>query len=322
MWRKVANFTFDLAASASCDTLITLPLTPAHIDLQRRYTLDTSISQLQSEKSYSQRLPVEIWEIVIDHIACILGRDRAKTLAICAQVCTEWKIRAQMHLLMYIELYSHQSQLKFLNILRPRGSPLLESIKHIGLSGCSINSMAYLMVNRLPMLQQCVIRALDLKKAHTSIFLFARSVTSLQSLHLIDIETTNINQIGRFVTSFPSLSMLSLWWKSPLTLSESHLPHLRFNRQKYHNRQENNSLQYLAIPILAGIYKLLDFFIDAGQFVSHLQHLRIFWFFEDDQPHLVQEIEYLICHCSHTLKEMVVYIEGYHQPGASFSQCE
>ncbi|KAK7684199.1 hypothetical protein QCA50_012523 [Cerrena zonata] len=254
----------------------------------------------------SSRFPVEVYETIIDHVAEIFGDDRGRDLAWCACVCRAWVPRAQMHLFSLVYVYSN-SVFQSIQYAIRRKPYLLRYINSFDADyGYMPRATNLLTTYRLHNLKTCIISRLELKTAHSSLFRFPSSATSLHSLQLSSCKSGGVIQLCRFLTSFRSLSILLLLWDYDTALRDQRdLSHLQFNRSK-------SSLQTLAIEFIRNISVHLKSFIRARPFVTHLKHLIISWHYRSDAtPSLVQEIAALLWHCRQSLEEVTVILGNF-----------
>ncbi|KAK7684214.1 hypothetical protein QCA50_012538 [Cerrena zonata] len=128
--------------------------------------------------------------------------------------------------------------------------------------------------------------------------------TSLRILQLDFCRTGDINQLCRFLTSFRSLSILSLKCDSIATFHGRDLPHLQFNRSK-------SSLKILAVEFVPNLSALLNSFIKASPFVFHLRHLVISCGYYKISSTALQDITALLQHCSQSLEEVTVHLGSF-----------
>ncbi|KAK7684209.1 hypothetical protein QCA50_012533 [Cerrena zonata] len=158
----------------------------------------------------------------------------------------------------------------------------------------------------MPRLQKCNISRLDLTIAHPSLYRFPSSTPLLHLLCLDYYTTEKANQLCRFLTSFRSLSILTITQSLPtIHPIRGHFPHLQFNRSKC-------ALRTLAL-VLEGkpnLSTLLESFIKAPPFVSHLRHLIVAYSSElTPSPSFeVRDITELLEHCSQSLEEVTVIV--------------
>ncbi|KAK7683250.1 hypothetical protein QCA50_013512 [Cerrena zonata] len=263
---------------------------------------------------FSSRFPTEIYENIIDYVAEIFYNFRWRDLASCALVCRAWVPRAQMHLFSVIVPHFIYNDRQFSSVRHAiRRKPFL--LQYIKTFNANYNDKmpqptTVLTTYRMPSLKQCRISSLDLKTAHSSLFRFPTSATSLHLLDLYECKTGDVNQLCRFLTSFRSLSTLALLWDNSTIFYDHSLSHLQFNRSK-------SSLQTLAIQLIPNISLLLKSFIKARSFVTHLKHFIISG---DVLPNPFQEITELLQHCSQSLEEATLILGGFQiEPYGSLS---
>ncbi|KAK7683225.1 hypothetical protein QCA50_013487 [Cerrena zonata] len=256
----------------------------------------------------SSRLPTEIYEIIIDHVAVtVSGHYNRSDLARCARVCWAWVPRAQMHLFSSIVLLLppvKQPIASFQRAVRQKRF-LLQYIKAMT---CSVEytatrsrQMTLLTSYHMPNLKQCYISYLDLKTEHPSLSRFPSSATSLQKLELMYCNTGDVNQLCRFLTSFRSLSIVVITWPLDPAFRGHDLPHLQFNRSKC-------SLRTLALGFTPNLSPLLKSFIKARPFISHLRHLIVPCERFTTASSSLQDTTELLEHCSQSLEEVTVIV--------------
>ncbi|KAK7684205.1 hypothetical protein QCA50_012529 [Cerrena zonata] len=155
----------------------------------------------------------------------------------------------------------------------------------------------------MPSLKACSIFFLELTKVYPSLYRFPSSATSLKILWLHSCRTGDVNRLCQFLTSFRSLSIVTITWDLGHPLGGRDLPHLQFNRSKC-------SLRTLALSLEHNLPALLKTFIKARPFVSHLRHLIVSYGNCLRTSNSLQDITELLEHCSESLEEVTV-IWGY-----------
>lgn len=258
----------------------------------------------REQNNLTPRLSTEVWETIIDHVASIFDRGRTRNLAACARVCHAWVPRAKMHLFRFIAtgFLKKRTFLSLENSVRSKPF-LLKYTRNVSIRGiqttADVETTRFLVTRHMPNLEQCNISDLKLERSHPLLPRFPSGAKHVKKLVLTSCVTEDINQLGRFVTSFRSLSTFILFldddWSPRLTLS-----HLQFNRPKC-------SLSCLTIKALSGISVLLGYFITAHPFISHLKHLLVSWSY-DKLDSVVREITDLLHHCSQSLEELTLIL--------------
>lgn len=252
----------------------------------------------------SSKFPTEVYETLIDCVAEVSNFESRNDLARCARVCRAWVPRAQMHLFSAIIPRSHKGwPLKGFQDAIHRKPFLLQYIRTFK-ADCNImgpQPMTLLTLYHMPSLKKCYISWLDLDRGHPSLSRFPSNITSLQLLVLGNCETVDTNRLFRFLTSFRSLSKLCLAWAGISTSNDHNFPHLRFNRSKC-------SLDALAIQWVPGKLALLESFVKAPPFVTHMKRLVIAWspMYIPFSP--LHEFTELLHHCSQSLEEVIVIV--------------
>ncbi|KAK7683239.1 hypothetical protein QCA50_013501 [Cerrena zonata] len=252
----------------------------------------------------SRRVPIEIYERIIDHVAEECQSLERGYIARCVRVCREWVPRAQMQLFSVINLLQYINRPSTLAGFRAavqRKPFLLQFIKFLDIDNNNHMSQQTTIFSsyHMPYLQWCKISGLDLSRVHLALYRFPSSATSLQILYLDVCKTRNLNQLCRFLTSFRSLSIVIIEFSLDNPLSGPNLPHLQFNRSKC-------PLQILALELKPNLSTLLKYFIKSPPFVSHLRHLIIAYSDRPMSPHPLQDITELLEHCSQSLEEVTV----------------
>ncbi|KAK7684195.1 hypothetical protein QCA50_012519, partial [Cerrena zonata] len=256
-------------------------------------------------------LPTEVCETIIDCIADIWDDRRNADLARCAHVCKSWVPRAQMCLFSFVCI---DTAIDLVNVLRviQKKRFLLQYIKHVVTPvdrdhRCTGNT-SFLNTYHMPNLQQATIPYLDLKEVHPYLDRFPTTSTSLKQLNLTWCKTEDASRLGRFVTSFRSLSTLILTWHgSPGKMN--HFPHLQFNRSRC-------SLESLVIQITYNISIILQCLIQAPPFLTRLKYATFLcpypgWDRPKHSP--VRKIETLLHHCRQSIEEVTIVLGCYPQ---------
>ena len=150
-----------------------------------------------------------------------------------------------------------------------------------------------------------VIRDLDLSREHQSLSRIASLSSSITELCLISCATESAIQLGRFITSFPSVTELEIesWSLPPSGLRDAHI------RRNY----SQSSLYELDLRLTPNISGLLDYFIKARPFVTHLARLTLKWeCVENIEQYriLFTGVSELFRHCSQHLEWLWIDIEG------------
>ena len=129
-----------------------------------------------------------------------------------------------------------------------------------------------------------------------------------ESLDLYSCQTRSVSQLGRFVTSFPSLRYL--------TIHSWDLPHLGFHRSCVLHSYSRCSLKLLDIHLTPNISTLLNYFTNARPFVANLQNLVLRWeWVENIGQHRLQlvEVESLFEYCQESLTSLSLYVNNTRQ---------
>lgn len=148
------------------------------------------------------------------------------------------------------------------------------------------------------------IYALDLSREHQ---LIHRTVASLfvTRLELHVCMTKSTAQLGRFITSFPSLLYLDLdsWL---LSLSDLRGMGIRRGRSR-------SSIKNLTLRLVLDISGLLDYFIKARPFVDRLQGLVLKWEYTENverNASYLRGIGELFQHCSQRLEWLIISVQN------------
>ncbi|KAK7683262.1 hypothetical protein QCA50_013524 [Cerrena zonata] len=266
------------------------------------------IDDRENHRTLLPKLPIEVWEIIIDYMADILDENRARDLAYCARVGQAWLPRAQMRLFSFVDVYLKNKWPSVRYAIRQK--PFLRQyINSFQADYEEIPRPTTLLTTfHMCNLQQCIIDGLDLATAHPSLYRFPSSAVSLRRLELMNCNTKNLNQLCRFLTSFKSLSTLILTWSSLVTsLDRPDFSHLQFNRSKC-------SLQTLAIRFTKPITSqsaLVNSFIRSSPFVTHLKHLIFTWYPSYHEFSSIRKVTALLRHCRRSLEEITLILGSY-----------
>lgn len=235
------------------------------------------------------RLPTEVCEEIMDWIAVKRRHDceyhlsasyspfsrrrrGSRALRSCALVCRAWLPRAQMHL--FSNIYAHSSGLssiKFAFHHKPFLPSYVRSVYIWRDEPDSVLISPLLVPYRMPELKSVRVHYLDLNREHTSLFRFAASAHSLQSLDLESLEKLNLPQLLRFINAFPGISRMCIW----VNFERLEYPQqLRIPRP---NTFPRRSLRYLELSIVPGMLKMLDWMLKAHPLLDHLKSLTLSW---------------------------------------------
>ena len=237
-------------------------------------------------------------------VADIFDYYRNRDLASCSYVCRAWAPRSQMHLFSIVQSRAPRGQSSFQYAIRNKPF-LLRYIRSIRLSykkalTSSFNMLSanLLSIYRMENLQQCSIYDLSLETKHLWLPNLTVSMKSVQTLHLIGCKTAVAHQLGRFITSFPSLSTLALYWGPRIQPIDHGVPHLQFNRS-------NCCLEYLVMEVVPNVSTILGYFIHMPPFVTTLKRILLSWEYVDEHSPIV-EISELLLHCSASLEDVTI----------------
>ena len=145
---------------------------------------------------------------------------------------------------------------------------------------------------RRPELCFCRMENLRLELEHPSLGIAVSSATHIHTARLINCQTRNAAQLGRFLISLPSLVNLRLesWSPSQSELVDTHV----------RRRWSKSSLRRLHLRLTPNIHALLDYFILAYPFVTHLSQLALDWDYVSDadtRSSFFLGIDELLQHC-------------------------
>lgn len=144
---------------------------------------------------------------------------------------------------------------------------------------------------------------MNLSTEHSSLLRSARAVT-VQSLWLIQCKTHSVAQLGRLITSFPSLSELYITWSVP----QSRLLDGNIRRDR-----SRSCLKELEIDLIPNTSALLDYFIKARPFVTQLRKLVIRWNYVENREAyflLLRGVKALLLHCEWFLEELWIIMQN------------
>lgn len=163
------------------------------------------------KNNHSPKLPTEVCEAIIDRVAYMSGQ---KILARCCLVCRAWVPRTQMHLFSFVECTFKEDYHSIVHSVRQKPF-LLRYIKSLWANNYNMpRATNVLATHHVPSMQLCSIVFLDLQIVHPTLYRFPSSTTSLRILQLILCKTRDVNQLCRFLTSYPCL----YWYLSGSTL--------------------------------------------------------------------------------------------------------
>ena len=156
----------------------------------------------------------------------------------------------------------------------------------------------------IPRFRVLEIFELNLSREHR----FLHRVTQFSSITTLNLDTCltqSAAQLGRFVTSFPSLKTFSLrsWSLPPSGLKDTRI---RGSRSKA-------SITELNLRLAPNISGLLDYFLKSEPFVTHLEKLALGWeYIEYAAYHvsLLHGIDELFQHCSLHLESLKVEVNS------------
>ena len=144
---------------------------------------------------------------------------------------------------------------------------------------------------------------LNLEREHHYLIAMAPSFTCFKTMELNGCVSRNTGRLGRFITSFPSLSELKM---SNLSLGPSRSMFIQY-------RPASSRLRELNLMLSANVYLLLDYFTQAGPFITHLTKLVLKWTYVDDvEQHslALQGVRGLLKHCGRSLEKLWIYVEN------------
>ena len=156
----------------------------------------------------------------------------------------------------------------------------------------------------MPWFDYLTIRDLDLSREHKSIHRMVTS-SSVTMLELRTCKTRSTAQLGRFITSFPSLSSLCLrsWTLCPSGLQDTGI---RCSGSK-------SSIRRMVLNPVQNMSGLLDYFLKARPFVTNLNELILQWEYTesiDQNTSLLQGLNELFHHCSQNLEKLTITVDN------------
>ncbi|CCL99512.1 uncharacterized protein FIBRA_01530 [Fibroporia radiculosa] len=158
------------------------------------------------------RLPVEVWEKVIDILACEFPSycDLWKY----GVVCRDWYPRCQFHVRRSVPIGTKQHVYrltKSMKVMRQRTSPM-KHVTFLGLNITPLGPFAASMAHKLPEIEELTLRGSTWISGplHENTFMYIH-VTFRQITRLVldSITLPNLTTLGRLIYSLPSLSSLS-----------------------------------------------------------------------------------------------------------------
>ena len=115
----------------------------------------------------------------------------------------------------------------------------------------------------MPNMRGLAMENLNLEREHHYLIAMASTFTCVKTMELNGCVSRNAGRLGRFITSFPSLSELKM---SGLSIRPSRCMFPQY-------RPASSCLQELNLTLWANVHLLLDYFVQAGPFVTHLTKL-------------------------------------------------
>ncbi|KAH9921299.1 uncharacterized protein B0H18DRAFT_564946 [Fomitopsis serialis] len=190
--------------------------------MDRVESITVTTSEGSPHGPFIPRLPVEVCERIIDHLAT--GWDikdtRAKsqhlsTLASCALVCQDWYYLTWYHLHQRMYLRDRKDVLSLSRTLRARPR-LREVIQQVVISGASpgecqpirhLGTFAAMLAGKVPWLSRIVIA--DAEWTVGSVRLedigYLAAFNSIDTLHLSNVTLSNVAQLSHLVSALPRL---------------------------------------------------------------------------------------------------------------------
>ena len=156
----------------------------------------------------------------------------------------------------------------------------------------------------IPLLTYLRIVSLDLSREHVLIYQVVASSSFITHLVLSGSTTQGAAQLGRFITSFPSLRTLSLdgWSLSPSGLHDTGV----------RRSSSKSSIKIMHLNLGPNISGLLRYFARAHPFITHLEDLQLWWKYTQDTEQnmlLLQGVNEMFQQCSQHLFHLRISID-------------
>ena len=221
-------------------------------------------------------------------------------------VCRFWGkyIQNLVHKDVYIRAYSDRNNLpKWRNFLKfnPSKAKHVQSM-HIGCVGVDFLYSALLLTQKLQGLKSLYISYWDLSKEPLWIYRAAACMTSLTHLHLNWLKDCTALQLIKLISSFCSLSKLSIVFNS----TQQQLERKKQPLPKSHKLHMRSSLVYLEIKLIPGISTFLDWLIKTDSFAANLKQLTLLLWDEDEFQCKCDGIAKFLDYCGGSLEEFTL----------------
>jgi len=172
--------------------------------------------KLKRRRLLLQRVPIEVWENVIDEL-----QDDWYSLLACVGVCRGWTARSRLHLRKWLRLRRPGQVAQLAKLVRAglweveecRTVRILygayEALRTLGL-------FATMFAGKMPRLEELRIWGPEWKpgEMHADVFLHLSAFTSITRLSLYAVAFPSVQVFGRLITALPSLATLRCDWIS------------------------------------------------------------------------------------------------------------
>lgn len=176
--------------------------------------------ELKRRRLLLQRVPIEVWENVIDEL-----QDNWWRLRACARVCRGWIARSRLHLRKWVILQRPDQVWRLAKLVRT-GSWEVESCRTVWLrrtrtgyySLRTLGLFAAMFAGKMPRLEELLVWGSDSwmewkpGEMHADVFLHLSAFTSITRLILQNVRFPSVQTFGRLLSAFPSLATLECGW--------------------------------------------------------------------------------------------------------------
>ena len=249
---------------------------------------------------------------VIDSVATDLDNFQGgghsmlqSTLLACMLVCRAWVHQARKYLYdhIYLEISQERNSYKQLKASLKINPAAVLSVKTLYIQFddfTKVETLSAIMVSqKLPNLQCLYISNLELTSESPVLYKAAACLSSVYSLHLLNLQECTAAQLIKFINSFHSLSRL---------LVHSSRPEIGIKNQIFPTpcKISTFSLVHLDLCLVPGIEKLLSWSVKANSFIASLRHLKLRVPFGDDAQSRFKGVAELLERCSGSLEELTL----------------
>ncbi|KAH9926009.1 uncharacterized protein B0H18DRAFT_359947 [Fomitopsis serialis] len=193
--------------------------------MDRVESITAATSEGSSQGLSISRLPVEVCERIIDHIATgwnigyTRGDPHLTTLISCALVCQDWYYLTWYHLRQRIHLRDRKDVLSLSKTLRERPR-LREVVQQVVISGASpgerrpighLGTFAAMLAGKAPRLSRITIEDAEwtIGSVRTEDIGYLAAFSCINTLFIINLTLSSVTQLSRLVSALPRLR--DLW---------------------------------------------------------------------------------------------------------------